>query len=424
MSLSQFRAVWRLSTVRQSLGLLAVFTAIVVLGWGCTYWLVQREMVKAVDTRLSERMQIAVQMLAEGDGLPEPEDGQTAGFAPTRWPLGFRTTESDGPGPEMRYLALTTPQGTVLLGENTDRQDALRDILTAGRQISLIASLLAAIAASIWMARRGQVRLGQINHGLSQVADGRLSTRIALDGDDDLSLIASRIDATTERLERAIDQMQVQASNIAHDLRTPLARLRASIESSLMELVESDRPVSPDDLGRALEEIDRISGMFDALLRLSQIERGDGRAAFHPVDLSAVVGEVTLGYADLATEADQTLVTEVDDPATVHGDAALLAQLTANLVQNALRYGAAEQTIRVRVQGRSLSVCDQGPGIPEAERTKVFQPLHQGHEARQGPGFGIGLAVVRAIADLHDATLPLSNGANGRGLSVSVSFPS
>ena len=424
MSLSQFRAVWRLSTVRQSLGLLAVFTAIVVLGWGCTYWLVQREMVKAVDTRLSERMQIAVQMLAEGDGLPEPEDGQTAGFAPTGWPLGFRTTESDGPGPEMRYLALTTPQGTVLLGENTDRQDALRDILTAGMQISLIASLLAAIAASIWMARRGQVRLGQINHGLSQVADGRLSTRIALDGDDDLSLIASRIDATTERLERAIDQMQVQASNIAHDLRTPLARLRASIESSLMELVESDRPVSPDDLGRALEEIDRISGMFDALLRLSQIERGDGRAAFHPVDLSAVVGEVTLGYADLATEADQTLVTEVDDPATVHGDAALLAQLTANLVQNALRYGAAEQTIRVRVQGRSLSVCDQGPGIPEAERTKVFQPLHQGHEARQGPGFGIGLAVVRAIADLHDATLPLSNGANGRGLSVSVSFPS
>lgn len=420
---SRVKAVWSLSTVRQTVGLLLVFLSITLLAWGGTYWLVQRQMYQAVDARLIERMQAAESALAAGQALPVPEDGQTAELTSDDWQLGFVTRESEGPGPEMRYFAKAAPQGLILLGENTERQDELRDILFAGMQLSLFASLTAAILAGLWMARRGQARLGALNAGLAQVAQGRLDTRILLDGNDDLSLLAHRINATTERLDHAVTQMQVQASNIAHDLRTPLARLRAHVESSLISLVEKGSPVKADDLGAALEQIDQITGTFDALLRLARIERGAGRDAFKSIDLGAVAQEVADTFRPVVEEEDQVLVFECKRTAQCQGDRDLLAQMLSNLLQNALRYGPSGQTITLRVHGLRVLVSDQGPGIPIVDREKVLHPLYQGETTRQGPGFGLGLSMVRAISDLHGATLSLSDGPAGRGLTVTIALP-
>jgi len=418
----RIKAVLRLSTVRQTLGLLALFMGITLLAWGGTYWLVQREMLNAVDARLSLRMDEAATALARGRALPVAEDGQTAAIAPDDWPDGFLTVDSDGPGPEMRYLLRKTSHGRILLGENTERQDELRDILAGGMQVTLVASLLAALLAGLWMARRGQRRLGAINAGLAQVAQGRLSTRIALEGEDDLSLLAGRIDATTARLEQAMTQMQVQASNIAHDLRTPLARLRAQIETSLTALIEKDRPVSSDDLGAALEQIDHISGTFNALLRLARIESGTGRDAFEPVDLGAVAHQVAEMFAPVIEEAGQSLTLDVANAATIPGDPNLLVQMLSNLLQNALRYGPEDQDIILRAHGHGFTVIDQGPGIAANDREKVLQPLYQLESTRQGLGFGLGLSLVRAICELHGAELVLSDGPNGLGLTVSIHF--
>ncbi|MEM8744665.1 MAG: HAMP domain-containing sensor histidine kinase, partial [Pseudomonadota bacterium] len=419
------RRALRLSAVRHTLWLLAVFLLITSVAWGGTYWLVQREMLRTVDERLDMRMQAAAAALAQGQDLPEPAAGQTAELTDGALVDGFRTIDTQSPRSiEYRYLVRTTPQGQIRLGENTERQEELRDILAGGMQLTFIGTLMATALAGLWLARRGQARLGAINAGLAKIAQGQLNTRIKLAGrEDDLTLLANRIDATAERLEDAMTQMRVQSSNIAHDLRTPLARLRARIETSLIALAEQKRAVSEDDLGEALEQIDQITATFDALLRLARIESGAGREAFGPVELSALVKGLGETLGPVVESGGRGLQVEITDAASIKGDSDMLFQLFANLVQNALRHGEGGQTITVRVHGPNISVSDEGPGIPFAEREKVLQPLYQQETTRQGEGFGLGLSLVRAIADLHDATLSLSDGPNGRGLTVSLRFP-
>ncbi|MEM7021718.1 MAG: HAMP domain-containing sensor histidine kinase [Pseudomonadota bacterium] len=369
-------------------------------------------------------MAAAIAAMDAGEALPQPGEDQTASIVTADQRDGFQSVDMDPPGPDMRYLLQTTEHGRVLLGENIQRQEELRDILAVGMQLSLLATLLATGVAALWMARRGQARLNVISAGLAEVAQGRLDTRITLDGQDDLSLLAKRINATTERLDNAITQMRVQSSNIAHDLRTPLARLRAQIETSLIAATEQGRAVSSEELGAALEQIDRITGTFDTLLRLARIESGAGREAFAPVDLRVVVEGVAETFGAVVEDMGQELRVEVEDAAQIRGDQDMLVQVLANLIQNALRHGAQEQTITLGVHGPNLCVSDQGPGVPFDEREKVLRTLYQGETTRQGEGYGLGLSLVRAIAELHGADLSLSDGPNGRGLSVCMRFPS
>lgn len=424
MSLNRLKGYLRLSAVRQTLWLLVLFGGITALAWGGTYWLVQREMLHAVDDRLSVRMQTTLMALEAGQPLPAPAPGQTATITTNDWRDGFLTVDPHSRGPEMRYLMQTTPHGRILLGENTERQEELQDILAGGMQVTLLVTLLATMLAGLWMARRGQSRVNTISAGLVSVAQGNLDTRIALSGpDDDLSLLAERINTTTDRLDHAMTQMRVQSSNIAHDLRTPLARLRAQIETSLIALSNQNRPVTPDDLGAALEQIDHITGTFNALLRLARIESGAGREAFVYFDLGTLANDVAETFGPVVEDANQSLILDITDAGQVTGDHDMLVQLLANLIQNALRYGPDGQEITLRVRGLRLSVSDQGPGVPFAEREKVLQPLYQGENTRQGPGFGLGLSLVRAISDLHKAELSLSDGPEGCGLTVTVQFP-
>lgn len=416
----QLRSLFRLSALRQSVILLALFMIIAVIAWGSTYFLVQREMFRAVDSRLSERMEITVQALSAGHPLPELDDGESASLTDGSKPFGFWTDPEQGA--ETRYYQRQTPQGIILLGENTERQEELRDILAAGMQLSLLGSLLTAGVAGLWMARRAQARLNRITGGLAAVAQGRLDQRIIVDGHDDLSLVAARINSTTARLEQAMTDMRVQSSNIAHDLRTPLARLRAKIETASVDLSEKGRTVSEDVLDEALDQIDQITSTFEALLRLSQIESGTGRIGFAPVDLQRLVIQVAETFRPVIEDEGQELIVDLTKPAQIHGDFDMLVQLLANLIQNSLRYGAAKQTITLSCYGRQISVSDQGPGIPFGDRERVLQPLYQGEKTRQGEGFGLGLSLVRAIAELHDADLSLADGPNGRGLTVTVRF--
>ncbi|MBV6631498.1 MAG: HAMP domain-containing histidine kinase [Alphaproteobacteria bacterium] len=420
--MSRVKALLRLSAMRQTLWLLGLFSLITLVAWGGTYWLVQREMTLAVDTRLNERMEAAIAALDAGSGLPLPDTGETAAIVRTDQEDGFETVDMAPPGPEMRFLLQTTQHGRIRLGENTQRQEELRDILTAGMQVSLFGALLLSGLVGVWLARRGQARLNTISAGLAEVAQGRLNQRIVLDGQDDLSELADRINDTTARLDDAMTQMRVQSSNIAHDLRTPLARLRAQIETSLIAATERGHAVEPAELEAALEQIDQISGTFEALLRLARIESGAGREAFAPVDLGELADDIAQTFGPVIEDTGHALTVDRHQPASVNGDRALLVQLLANLVQNALRHGAEGQAIVLQVQGAMLTISDQGVGIPAGEREKVLQPLYQGEASRQGEGAGLGLSLVRAIAELHDAELTLSDGPGGRGLTVSVRF--
>ena len=412
-----------MSAVRQALGFLLLFSAISIVAWGGTFYLVSREMQRNVDARLTESMDGAIAALDAGLDLSVSDRDETAAFVDDTVREGFRTEDLKGSSDEVRYLVRTTSHGRLQLGENTERQEELRDMLAGGMQISLIATIFLTSLFGLWIARRSQERVNAISTGLAKVAQGDLSARITLDGNDDLSLLADRIDNTAARLETAMSQMRVQSSNIAHDLRTPLARLRAQLESNLLALIEHERQVEVDDLEDALEQIDRITGTFEALLRLARIESGAGRDSFQTVHLRDLITEIIDTYGPVVEEAGQTLEIAIEDTTAISGDHDMLVQLLANLIQNALRYGANNQTIRLQVHGPRLIVTDEGPGIPFDQRENVLQPLHQGEATRQGEGFGLGLALVRAISELHGAELSLSDGPNGRGLRVTVKFP-
>lgn len=438
MFLSRLRGFLGQSVIRQAIGLLAVFSVISAAVWAATYWLVEREISRLVDARLEALATAAAE--APENALPAPGFGQilavlqngrvVAGSAPDRLlrqatRRGFHNVDgADMHHADLRFLLRDAGDRQILVAETVERQEELLEVLSGGLRSALIASLAATLLAGLWMARRNQARLDLVNAGLGKVAHGDLQARIRLpDRGDDLSLLADRIDATVERLAQAMEQMRVQSSNIAHDLRTPLARLRAGTESRYLALVEDNKAVSAEDLEDALDQIDRIVGTFDALLRIARLDSGARKASFRKVDLAEVVRIVTDAFGPVVEDTGQRLEVSVTDPAHVQGDRDLLVQLLANLIQNALRYGPEGQTITLSLHGRVLSVTDQGPGIPFAERGKVLEPLYQMEAARQGDGFGLGLSLVRAISDLHGAVLTLTDGPDARGLNVKLRLP-
>lgn len=437
MFLNQFRALRRLSAVRLTLSLLLVFGVVSVIAWVGTFILVEREMDRLVDTRLRAQLDAVNIALDGGEDLPLPgfgqeisvtTDGQTLGLISIpiqRQADGIYEFEpEDDDAPDYRYLIQNRGDGRIIIAEITERQGELRGILSGGMWASLIGTLAAGLIAGIWLAFRGQRRLDKIGAGLAKVAEGDLDTVINLPGrTDDLTLLAERTNATTARLKQVVEQMRVQSSNIAHDLRTPLARLRAQIETNLLSLSENGQPVGIDDLGAALEQIDNITGTFNALLRLARIEDGEGKAAFAPVNLGTLAQHVTATFGPVIEDAGQSLDLQIVKDATIDGDHDLIVQLVANLIQNALRYGPEGQIIMLRIDGTKLSVCDQGPGIPAANREQVLQPLFQLENARQNDGFGLGLSMVRAICKLHGAELTLAGGPDERGLVITVEFP-
>lgn len=440
MFLNRFRGIWRQSAIRQAIGLLSVFASVTLIAWTATFWLVAREMERLVDARLEALMSASLAALESGNTLPTPglgqsiavlESGQVAhGDLPLQLASftgadGFHEYDSNrSHAPDYRYLVRNTGYGQLVITENVHRLEEASDILRGGLQVALVGSLGATLLFGLWMARRAQARLDAIGAALARTAQGDLGARINLSGTkDDLNLLATRIDNTTARLEQTVEQMRVQSSNIAHDLRTPLARLRALIEQRYLTLVEKAEPVRAEALEDALEQIDRIVGTFDALLRIARIESGARKASFAAVNLDEVVQQIAETFGPVVEDAAQRLVVVITDPVSVHGDRNLIFQLAANLIQNALRYGAEGQTITLAVAGRLLSVSDQGPGIPPDERENVLAPLYQLDRERQSEGYGLGLSMVGAVSELHDARLSLSAGPDGRGLKVEVQFP-
>ncbi|MEM1313452.1 MAG: hypothetical protein AAGI51_02790, partial [Pseudomonadota bacterium] len=215
--------------MRLTLRLLLVFAVVATLALAGAFWLVQREIIQLTDARLEARRDDVLRAMASGLTLPKPGFGQSVlvldadgargdlPFAPPELPDGLYFDDLEGARPEYRYLVHTAPNGArVIVAESIERQDELLEILRGGLQLALLGALLAGGAAGLLFSRREQARLDLIGEGLAQVAQGRLDTRIALTGaEDDLHRLAARINETTERLERAMEQMRVQSSNIA-----------------------------------------------------------------------------------------------------------------------------------------------------------------------------------------------------------------
>nr|WP_246420351.1 ATP-binding protein [Neoroseomonas alkaliterrae] len=178
---------------------------------------------------------------------------------------------------------------------------------------------------------------------------------------------------------------------------------------------------SAEAIAAAQAEADGLLEIFAALLRIAQVESGTQRAGFTRVDLSAIAESVAEVYAPAAEERGQRLAAEIAPGVTIEGDPALLTQMLANIVENAVRHGREGGRIAIALSPREVSVTDDGPGIPEAERERVFRRFHRLDSARSTPGSGLGLALVRAVATLHGLAVTLEDA--GPGLRVRVALP-
>ncbi|MFX0540885.1 sensor histidine kinase [Roseovarius sp. S4756] len=291
--------------------------------------------------------------------------------------------------------------------------------------IALVAGYILVISAGLIIGQfvgiRTERRIGSIMETLEEVAKGALSRRIPLLGTDrdDLSRVSGAINVMLDQLETLLQSQKQIATDIAHDLRTPLQRLRQRLER-MQEAHEEDA-----DLTAALGETETLIETFRALLRIAQIEAGTQQSHFVPVDLGALARDVVEIYQPVAEDEGQTLTALIPDgQAEMRGDPALLGQLMSNLIENAIRHSPPGAVLTLSLAlgpAPVLIMSDDGPGIPAGERSKVFRRFYRLEKSRTTEGHGLGLPLVKAICTLHGAEIALED--NAPGLKVIVTFP-
>lgn len=342
-------------------------------------------------------------------------------------PLGWsdRPAEALGlpQGEDYRIYAGSVGRHRLVVGSTNADLHEVGKIVGGALGWASVAALIVALGGGALLAAGIQARMERLETTLARVGEGDLAARVPVRGGGDLARVGRGINAALARLEGLVEGMRQVSTDIAHDLRTPLARLRMRVEAATAQAPEGSSLAA--DLDAALEEVDGLDATFAALLRIAQIEAGARRERFAPLDLAALLQSLVEAYADVAEDGGGSLAWDVAGPILILGDRDLLLQLFANLIENAIRHSPSGTTITLaaRREGDRVlaSVRDTGPGIPEEERERVLRRFHRLEASRTTSGSGLGLALVKAVADLHGAELALADAVPG--LLVTVTFP-
>lgn len=356
-------------------------------------------------------------------GLEGPGAQALAGrLAGRGLPVGWSQLKS---GRErIRVLGVELPDGhRLLVGDDVARAAALDWTVLTAFAAALLGVVLLGTAAGYALSRSVQRRMSAISGAVEAIIDGDLGRRLPVRGDgDDLDRMAVSFNRMLDRISVLMESLRQVSSDVAHDLRTPLHRLRAHLEAGLQV---DDAAARAEAIERAQGELDAILETFTALLRIAQVEGGERRAAFRPTDLGELAARVVEAFAPSAEEDGRALALGACCAAPIEGDPELLTQMLVNLVENALRHTPPGAQVRISVEregeAAKLSVVDDGPGVPPQERAKVFDRFYRLEASRTTPGSGLGLALVAAVARLHGARVQLDDACPG--LEASVRFP-
>jgi hypothetical protein len=281
--------------------------------------------------------------------------------------------------------------------------------LTAAIAVLTIAGLMIGL-----ITRRALMsRVYSIGQTVTAIIHGDLKHRLPTKlSDDELDTLARTINGMLEQIEQLVHGVRNVSNSIAHDLRTPLAELRSRLEE--LTLVRPPPEQTFAELDGAVADVDRVIRIFDALLRLAEIDAGLRRSGFVSLDLADLVAAAVEFYAPAAELKNIRLTLHAPAPLSVFGDPVLIAQALGNLIDNALKYapdqGLIDVTIRRRADGLAeIAVTDDGPGILDSEKAKVIERFYRGDASRGTPGVGLGLSLVHAVAKLHGSALALSD---------------
>jgi signal transduction histidine kinase len=286
--------------------------------------------------------------------------------------------------------------------------------------VTVVLALAGGLAMSFGVLRRVEA----ISRASRAIMTGDLGQRIVLRGTyDEFDHLSASLNAMLDRIQELMLGLQQVSSDIAHDLRTPLTRLRQRLE--LGRRRETTVGGLRDTFEGAIGDVDMILETFSALLRIAQIEAGTRRAGFKPVALSELLNGLIEAYQPVAEENGQIMLGRIEAGLCVYGDRELLTQLFANLLENVIRHSSTGVRISVEAipapKATLVIVADTGPGIPAAFREKVLRRFYRLEASRTTPGNGLGLSLVYAVTILHEGTLDLED--NEPGLRCVLRFP-
>jgi len=317
------------------------------------------------------------------------------------------------------------PDGSFLLvGQDMDQfydvQEWITEVAGWGVAAAFCLALGGGLATSASILRRIQA----IADASGEIVQGNLSRRMALRGTgDEFDQLSTNLNEMLDRIQMLMEGLRQMSNDIAHDLRTPLTRLRQHLEG--VQTRAATAAEYQELVGKAIKETDDILHTFGALMRIAQIEAGTRRSAFTDVDLSGVLYTIVEAYAVVAEDECHTLANRISKGVVVRGDRQLLTQMMANLVENALRHTPAGTRVEIALDdgpaGPTCMIADNGPGIPEEERDKVFRRFYRMDRSRSTDGSGLGLSLVAAIADLHRIIMEV--GDQQPGLRIVLRFP-
>src|SRR5215469_1116769 len=324
-----------------------------------------------------------------------------------------------------RLLPRLLPDGSILVvGRDLQDQREIERLVWHALLAGGAVALLLTIGGALLFRRQIEDRVGAIRRTAQEIEAGDLSRRIPIsDAEDEFARLNRDINRMLDRIEHLMDGVRHVSNAIAHDLRTPLARIRSRLEEALSS---GDSVAQLACTARfAIQQVDELIQMLDRLLQIAEAESGARRQSFAPVPLASVLSDVVELY-DASAEAEGiTLVSKVEGWPIALGDKNLLTSALANLIDNALKYAGIGSTVQVRaIEDRdtvSIVVQDDGPGIPPAERVRVLDRFYRLDRSRSLPGNGLGLSIVTAIASLHWGNLDL--GDAGPGLVARVTLP-
>lgn len=371
---------------------------------------------------------IAERLAADVEGtaiylLMNPEGRRIAGNL-DRWPQGvppgiswaFDTVQREGINTEAR-LSITDLGNDyrLMVGRDVTEKQHLRDLLAEGIGWSAVAALVFAVVGAAVLRRALEQRLLPAAQTAEAIAAGDLSHRVPLSPrNDEFDRLGESMNTMLDRIDRLMEGIRGVSDSIAHDLRTPIARARAKLEEALAGRDD------PEALRAAMEQgitdLDNITRVFEALLRIAEAEAGARRAAFAPIDLVPVLADVAEFYGAVAEARGQALETDLPPSLEMVGDRDLLAQAAGNLIDNALKF--APEGGRVRLSARAparerleILVEDSGPGLAPEDRLRAGTRFFRADASRATPGSGLGLSLVRAVARLHGGELVLGDAA-------------
>jgi signal transduction histidine kinase len=445
----------RSTTLRLALIAIAVFGAVVIALFAYVYWSTasfvrsradraiaaeqamllraydgagRNGLISAIERRVAEPPLAGAHYL-----LVDAAGARLAGNLPA-WPPAlapadgwgsFRAPATGTNPPLVRTMVATLADGSrLLVGQTIDDLDVFARRIETALLLGLVLIFVLAGVASVSVTRRTVGRIEAINATSRAIMRSGLGERIPMrDTRDEWDQLAANLNSMLDRIEGLMAEVRQVSDNVAHDLRTPLARMRGRLEKAHAEgTSERERAL----IGDTLADLDGVLRMFSSLTRISQIEANGRTDVSRLVNLAEIAREVAELFDAAAEDKGGCLAVTGDGAVMVVGDRDLLFDALANLVDNAIKHGRAGGHVTVAVKqredGGEICVADDGPGIPVHERAHVFKRFYRLERSRRTPGNGLGLSLVAAVARLHDARIEMED--NAPGLKVRLVFPS